>query len=601
MLPPIAPASGQVSTSKLTSVAEVAGILKQVDQAFTSYQVARNTFVNTLQGFLERLDSQNVMLEALMKKDVLATLCCPLAQDPVPGIQALALQSLSRLAGCDPLLSQAVVSCGVLDSVILSMSHESAPVQAGANMVLAAVAGSSVDFARRVLEAGAVPGILVQLRSGTAAVKEAAVKNLNSLIGSHRDHAGLLADESLLALLVALLSDTASPHSLCRAVVHTLATVARYGPDMAAAVIKANALPPVSLLVRGGSTPPDLRAAALNCLAHLASHNEALAAQVAGPGLVEPTVGHLADRMVPTVRRAAAALLLQLGRKTPQLAAEVCGGGCPAALAKYLQMEKEGEGCATGVTLAGTLASYSATTAKAVVDAGVGVELVAALRRGDASTSGSGGGGGAGATTGGATKGATARGGGSAKAGGATQGATLRSTSNGAGSMGGVPGAAGPLVSIPAASAWGLEQMSQHGEETAMPLIGQSALTAVLDGYMASAEAAAAAPDGPDASIFLRCKAALKALVRNCASTSPLEPLVSDGTPTPVLKHVLRRAEPLLGRDAKARQQWVTSGALMRLQELEGRLCVKGRAYLLAINELFPADVVAYYRQGGGR
>lgn len=121
---------------------------------------------------------------------------------PVSGVQASALQSLSKLAACDPLLSQAVVSCGVLDSVVLSMTHESAPVQvgrpavgqayqcessmavrprqshvtmlsrawlmtvdilhvaglhvaqAGANMVLASVAGSSVDFARRVLEAG---------------------------------------------------------------------------------------------------------------------------------------------------------------------------------------------------------------------------------------------------------------------------------------------------------------------------------------------------------------------------------------------------------------------------------------------------------------
>ena len=35
------------------------------------------------QNFLQRLDSQTVMLEALKKKDVLATLCCPLAQDPV--------------------------------------------------------------------------------------------------------------------------------------------------------------------------------------------------------------------------------------------------------------------------------------------------------------------------------------------------------------------------------------------------------------------------------------------------------------------------------------------------------------------------------------
>lgn len=34
--------------ASLTSVAEVAGVLKQVHQAFTAYQVARNQFVNSL-------------------------------------------------------------------------------------------------------------------------------------------------------------------------------------------------------------------------------------------------------------------------------------------------------------------------------------------------------------------------------------------------------------------------------------------------------------------------------------------------------------------------------------------------------------------------
>lgn len=51
-----------------------------------------------------------------------------------------------------------------------------------------------------------MPGILTQLRVGTPAVKEAAVKNLNSLIGSHGDHARLIADEALLSTLVAMLS-----------------------------------------------------------------------------------------------------------------------------------------------------------------------------------------------------------------------------------------------------------------------------------------------------------------------------------------------------------------------------------------------------------
>jgi hypothetical protein len=41
--------------------------------------------VIVVQGFLEKKDSGNVTLEALMKNDVMAVLCCPLAQDAVPG------------------------------------------------------------------------------------------------------------------------------------------------------------------------------------------------------------------------------------------------------------------------------------------------------------------------------------------------------------------------------------------------------------------------------------------------------------------------------------------------------------------------------------
>ncbi|PNG51684.1 Sperm-associated antigen 6, partial [Tetrabaena socialis] len=306
-----------------------------------------------------------------------------------------------------------------------------------------------------------------------------------------------------------------------------------------------------------------------------------------------------APPQVPQVRRAAAALLLQLARKTPALAADVCAGGCPASLAKYLQMERAGEGCATGVTLAGTLASYSPSAAKAVVDAGVGAEVVAALRRGDGDgasapapavgASGLGGGAaGASAMSLGSAKASSKSvvGGGSVKsvAGGSVKSAGSGGGARKAGGGGGGGGGAGPGGGVPAAAAWALEQMAQHGEETAMPLIAQGALMAALDGYLATAEAAAAAPDGGDAAIFSRCKAALKSLLRGCSSTAPLEPLVLHGTPPPVLKHVLRRAAPLLAGDAKSRQQFVTSGGLMRLQELEGRLCGKGRAQLEAIN-----------------
>jgi hypothetical protein len=101
--------------TKLTASAELGGALKQVQQAFSAFQVARNQFVNSLsvrragpagaclpyctigkpreswlranaaQVFLDKQDEHNVTLEALMKNDVMAVLCCPLAQDSVPG------------------------------------------------------------------------------------------------------------------------------------------------------------------------------------------------------------------------------------------------------------------------------------------------------------------------------------------------------------------------------------------------------------------------------------------------------------------------------------------------------------------------------------
>ena len=70
------------------------------------------------------------------------------------GIQSLSLQCLAKLSAADPLLSQVVVSCGTLDSVISSMAHEHAPVQASASEVISAVSGSGVDFAKKVLKSG---------------------------------------------------------------------------------------------------------------------------------------------------------------------------------------------------------------------------------------------------------------------------------------------------------------------------------------------------------------------------------------------------------------------------------------------------------------
>lgn len=70
-----------------------------------------------LQEFLQK-DDDNVTLEAMMKCDVMAVLCCPLVHDAVPGIHSNALKCLGKLADDQPVLSDALMQSGVLDRCV---------------------------------------------------------------------------------------------------------------------------------------------------------------------------------------------------------------------------------------------------------------------------------------------------------------------------------------------------------------------------------------------------------------------------------------------------------------------------------------------------
>mmetsp|Transcript_12311 Transcript_12311/g.26576 ORF Transcript_12311/g.26576 Transcript_12311/m.26576 type:complete len:521 (-) Transcript_12311:277-1839(-) len=513
------------TTAQLTKVAEVGGSLKQVQQAFQAFQVARTQFIHALGGFLDKKDPTKVTLEALMKNDVMAVLCCPLAQDPVPGIQASALSCLGKLANADPLLSQVVVSCGVLDSIVTSMSHESAPVQAAADNVLSSVARSSTDFARGVMTAGALPPLMTQLQSAPHTVKEEAVRTLNALIQSSEEHALLICNDQLLSTLVALMLDQASPHSLVKTVVQALGNIAARSVQLAEALVKHNALQPVCTLARGGNTPPDLKAAAFHCLSHVCRHHEELANQVANTGVVQAAVQCLTDKMTPSIRRNAAALLLQMVQKTPDLAQVVSASSAPACLKQYMQLEKDAtEGKMVGCMIAGCMSSYKPSIAKAVVDAGAGAEVVLCIPVKDDELSGT--------------------------------------------------------------AAWAVEQMAAHGDESTMPLVSKGALLQLLDVY----------PSTPEEKTELRAKlkSAIKAVLYNVNSSEPLHPYINLDTPPDIYKHLLRKLKPLLA-SPKARQAFVTSGALMRLQQAIPGLDEKGTMYAQEINALFPEDVVTYY------
>jgi len=106
------------------------------------------------QAFLQAPDDQKVTLEALVGEDVLAVLCCPLIQDASPGVQCSSLKSLASLCASEPVLAGAVLDSGALESLVISLQHDNAPVQAAADAVLQALARAGPGCAARIVGSG---------------------------------------------------------------------------------------------------------------------------------------------------------------------------------------------------------------------------------------------------------------------------------------------------------------------------------------------------------------------------------------------------------------------------------------------------------------
>lgn len=146
-------------------------------------------------------------------------------------------------------------------------------------------------------------------------------------------------------------------------------------------------------------------------------------------------------------------------------------------------------------------------------------------------------------------------------------------------------------------AAWALEQIGQFNELTAMPLIKAGALQDLLAAYSKQHK-----HEQPREKI----KAAVDALLEHCIEVAPLIPFVSTAVPFDLLLKLLLRASIVMTPTPKARQLFVTSGAMLRLQEVARmreitttEQGIRVGAAVSQLNSLFPAEVVDYYSEQG--
>lgn len=137
------------------------------------------------------------------------------------------------------------------------------------------------------------------------------------------------------------------------------------------------------------------------------------------------------------------------------------------------------------------------------------------------------------------------------------------------------------------AAAWGVLHTATHGASIADQLAAGGVLPPLL-----------ALHCGGEGEARACAKGALKEVARHCTDAAPLLALVRADAPPDLLSHVLQQTLRIMQGSVASRREFVTTGALAALQQLEPRLDGKGQAAVAAINALFPADVVSYYRHG---
>lgn len=142
------------------------------------------------------------------------------------------------------------------------------------------------------------------------------------------------------------------------------------------------------------------------------------------------------------------------------------------------------------------------------------------------------------------------------------------------------------------AAAWAALHAAAHGSHIANQLANAGMLPPLLALYAAASESTDRRTTG---------KAALKEVTSRCTVLAPLLALINANTPGEIAAHALLAAQRVLQGSVSARREFVTTGALLAMQHMEGGLDSKGQETVHAINALFPQEVVKYYRQDCNR
>lgn len=299
-------------------------------------------------------------------------ICRGLLHDAVPSIQVSAALALSRIASYNEDAADAVVTCDVLPQLVYSLAEQNRFYKKAAAAVLRAVARHSVVLAQAVVDAGALDALAASLEDFDPGVREAGAWTLGAVARHTPELAQAVVDAGAVPLLVLCAGEPEI--SLRRIAVAALGDIARHTPELAQAVVDAGAVPHIAALV--SYADPRLQRQACTALAHIAKQSIDLAEVVVAPLSLTSLFSqqHLLRHPDAELARAAAGLIRELTKHSPELAQAVVNQGGVAALVDAAGRHRGGVRLPAVMAL-GYIAAFSETLALAVIGGG-GVETL---------------------------------------------------------------------------------------------------------------------------------------------------------------------------------------------------------------------------------
>jgi len=329
---------------------------RAVLQVFEEYQKARVTFVQTVADLATR--PQNI--DALQNAGVMALLR-PLLLDNVASIQQSAALALGRLANYSDELADSVVSHGIPQQLVISLSQPNRFYKKAAAFVLRAVAKHSPQLAQAVVEAGAVGALVSCLGEFDPSVKEAAAWALGYIARHNRELAQNVANAGAVTDLVLCFQEPELP--LKRIAGSALSDICKHNTDLAQFVVEKGA---VSLLAKEiSNNDAALKRQVCSCLAQIAKHSMELA-EVVVEAEIFPRILICLKDADEYVRKNAATCIREIAHHTPDLAKLIVNAGGVAAMVDYIT-ESRGNNRLPGIMTLGYIAAFSDTLALAVV------------------------------------------------------------------------------------------------------------------------------------------------------------------------------------------------------------------------------------------